>query len=113
MGGWYLSAKTVLNTNDMIMKRIGVNLFIFFLFLATFVGAIFTASIIYSLNFVTVSLDDRQRGSIACVVDSSGGCSNCPSSNLTIYNSTQALCPEWSQQDLVRVMQSQLKQSAS
>ena len=40
-------------------------------------GAIFIASLMYSVNLVDIGFTDNQRGSIACYVDAIDSCSNC------------------------------------
>jgi hypothetical protein len=72
-----------------------------------FTAAIFMASLIYSVNLVDVPLTDRLRGDIACYIDSAQGCTQC--------NNLDGLqeCPEWSDDDVIKVIQTQLKQSAT
>jgi len=76
--GWYISSKTVLNTRDKAQKQIAVYAFIgMVIFTIIAVGAIFIASLMYSVNLVDIGFTDNQRGSVACYVDAIDSCSNC------------------------------------
>ena len=78
-----------------------------------FAAAVFVASIIYSLNIVSVPFEDDARGAIACVVAATTSeCSNCPPLNTTLYGLNDTVCPEWAWEDVLRVIQTQLKSSA-
>jgi hypothetical protein len=81
-------------------------------------GAIFIASLVYSLDIVRVSLRDPRRGNIACYVDASDSCTNCCNLNPLAEderecNESEPQCPEWTSRDVSRVIQTQLKQSAT
>lgn len=117
--GWFISAKTVLNTRDKKQKEIAIFIFIVMMcFTIIAVGAIFTASLVYSLDIVRVSLKDDRRGTIACYVDATSSCTNCEcpalsaESGLDCHSDTPR-CPEWTSQDVSRIVQTQLKQSAT
>lgn len=80
--------------------------------------AIFTASLAYSLDIVKVELKDNFRGTIACYVDAVGSCSNCKClDDDTCIPEEGAeevvICPEWTSQDVSKIIQTQLKQSAT
>jgi hypothetical protein len=74
--------------------------------------AIFTASLAYSLDIVKVELKDDLRGTIACYVDAVGSCSNCKCL-VEACSPEVVICPEWTTQDVSKIMQTQLKQSAT
>lgn len=131
--GWFISSKTVLNTRDKAQKQIAVYVFIGMVILTIFaVGAIFIASLIYSVSLVDIGFTDNQRGSIACYVDAVDSCSNCNETITTLQekpgcNQTEIgflgekeipsddcrICPEWAKGDVVTIMQTQMKQSAT
>eukprot|EP00978_Attheya_sp_CCMP212_P004547 scaffold9919_cov55-Attheya_sp.AAC.1 len=106
--GWTISVFPVLNSRAKKQKQIVVYMFIATMVCTVFsVAAIFVASLIYSINLVDVPLTDRLRGDIACYIDSAQSCTQC--------NNLDGLqeCPEWSDDDVIKVIQTQLKQSAT
>ena len=137
------SAKTVLNLRDKKQKEIAIYVFIVMMIFTIFavgkftslfhlsvrtslvltatlhprLGSIFTASLIYSLDIVRVSFDEVRRGVIACYVDAAGSCSNCNCSLAEVEQDTcvssEPQCPEWTSQDVSKIIQTQLKQSAT
>ena len=74
-------------------------------------GAVFSASLIYSSSIVDVNFDDKTRGRLACYLDLAVSCSNCPKGGLE-PDSNIRWCPEWTTGEVVKVLQTQLKQSA-
>ena len=86
-------------------------LFVYFEYL----GLIFTASLVYSLDIVKVTFEDNRRGIIACYVDSnSSSCTNCDCDEPEFYCPPEARqCPEWTSRDVSRIVQTQLKQSVT
>jgi len=114
--GWFMSAKTVYNTRDKTRKLVVICVFIAMMCLTIMsIASIFSASIIFSIRIVKL-INDKDRGDLACFIDSACSCSNC---NVTFCNATtpfdpkQRLCPEWMSDDVLSVMRTQLKQSAS
>jgi len=79
--------------------------------------AIFTASLAYSLDIVKVELKDEFRGTIACYVDAVGSCSNCKCLDEIcipeVGEEKVVICPEWTSLDVSKIIQTQLKQSAT
>lgn len=74
------------------------------------VSAIFCASLIYSSTLLDLDLTSEEVSQIACIIDTVNSCSGCNEDN----NATLSIpvCPEWSEDDVVRVICTQLKQSA-
>lgn len=60
-----------------------------------------------STSLVDVPLSDSERGRIACLIDGSQSCTFCDN------KSDLRECPEWEENEVVRVLQTQLKQSAT
>lgn len=106
--GWFISAFSILNSRDKRNKICAVLLFIT-LMMGTIllIGTIFSASIAWSVNLVTYPITDDLRGIISCSIDTATSCSQC--------NNPFDLreCPEWSTEDVVRILRTQLKQSAT
>lgn len=67
---------------------------------------------IYQSNIVIIGLSDEDRGSIACFVDVIGSCTNCNPDAIENYPSDE-ICPEWTNSDVMRVIRTQMKQSAA
>lgn len=80
-------------------------------------AAIFVACILES--FFLDDIPDSARGQIACSIDQNGSCSYCPEDfellNITNPDSfaPEDECPEWSTDDVKRVLQSQAKSGAN
>lgn len=70
-------------------------------------GAIFTGSILQSTSLINVPLRDFERGKAACVIDSVQSCSFC-GNRLGLRE-----CPEWTDGEVTKVLQTQLKQSSA
>jgi hypothetical protein len=113
---WLMSAKTVYNPRDKARKLFSIYIFIAMMCLTIMaIASIASASIIFSVNLVKI-LTDPERGELACFIDSACTCSNCVNDNCNDalpYNSTQQQCPEWSIEDVLKVMRTELKLSAS
>jgi hypothetical protein len=114
--GWFISVRTVYSTRDKTRKLGAICIFIAMMCLTIMsIASILSASIIFSIRIVTL-ISEKERGELACFIDSACSCSNC---NVTycdtngIYNSSNTVCPEWSTEDVLSVMRTQLKQSAS
>jgi len=83
-----------------------------------FTAAILIYSLIDSSSIVAYGLTDEERGKTACFLLDAGGwkdsCSNCNATLITedvIENLPK--CPEWSEPDVLKLTQSQMKQSAA
>ena len=73
---------------------------------------VFAASLVFSVDLVDYGISDEERGSIACYVDTANSCTNCYP-NDEGWDPTEPQCPEWTLDDVVKVLQTQLKQSAT
>ena len=114
--GWFMSAKTVYSTRDKTRKLISICIFIAMMCLTILaIASILSASIIFSVKIVKL-ITNKERGALACFIDSACSCSNCNVSycdSKDIFNPDLPLCPEWSADNVLSVMRTQLKQSAS
>ena len=107
--GWFISTFSILSGRDKRYKHISVIFFIFLMTITSFVlTVIFVASISYSVALVDIPINPDQQHTIACGVDTADSCSNCDGSN-----PDADLCPEWSLDDVTRVLQTQTKGSAT
>jgi hypothetical protein len=112
--GWFISGYSVLNSRDKQHKKIAVSLFITTIILTIFfVGAIFAASVVFSVDIVDYGINDDDRGQIACSVDTANSCTNCFDKNDINNRNEMRQCPEWTDSDILKVLQTQLKQSAT
>jgi len=66
---------------------------------------IFSTSVTFAGALSSIPLDDSARGTIACYYAYNQACSNC--------DSETNRCPEWTSGDVVIVLQSQAKTSAT
>jgi hypothetical protein len=96
----------ILNTRDKRRKSIAIVGFIILsISIVLVLTAVFSACIAFSLSFEELPVSDTIRGKIACFIDQSGSCSGCDSSG--------PRCPEWSNDNVTRIIQSQAKAGAS
>ena len=111
--GWFISTYSVLNSRDKLHKQIAVSLFIATMVLTIFIlMVVFAASLVFSVDLVDYGISDEERGSIACYVDTANSCTNCYPNDKG-WDPTEPQCPEWTLDDVVKVLQTQLKQSAT
>jgi hypothetical protein len=104
--GIVLKCYPVLNTRQKKVKQGMIVLFIAVIILTIFaVAVVFATSLIYSLNVVSLPLANYNE--IACSLDGDGSCTGCQS------NDPKEWCPEWSNADVSRVLQTVTKQSAT
>ena len=104
--GYFLKFYTVLNRRQKRFKQGVVVLFIATIMLTIFtVATIFVTSLIYALNIVDVPLD--QYFLLACYLDSDGSCTGCEQEDPLL------MCPEWTEDDVRRVLETIMKQSAT
>mmetsp|Transcript_22291 Transcript_22291/g.44897 ORF Transcript_22291/g.44897 Transcript_22291/m.44897 type:complete len:821 (-) Transcript_22291:1051-3513(-) len=104
--GLILKCYPVLNTRQKKVKQSMIILFIVLIILTIFaVAVVFATSLIYSLSIVDLPLTEYSK--IACALDMDGSCTGCDSS----YE--ELVCPEWSKDDVARVLQTITKQSAT
>jgi len=105
------TATSVYNQRDKQRKKAAVNLFILMIIITIFlVGAIFANSLVYSVGLVDNDLGGM-RGTIACRVDTANSCTSCSTDDDNLDEEIQ--CVEWSKQDVTKILQTQLKQSAT
>ena len=108
--GWYLSVFTIRNHADKQTKSIMVLVFIFVMFAnVLMLAVIFVASILLSTNLISSDITGDEVDDVACRLDGDVSCTQCeldPSLG-------ERLCPEWTENDVTRILLTQLKQSAS
>jgi hypothetical protein len=107
--GWFLSSFSIRNAADKKTKNIAVNIFIMImatnciLIISLFAGSIVLSGVLDNDNDVARS----GRGEVACLVDQNVTCTQCG------YSDKEDRCPEWDVEDVARILQTQLKQSAT
>ena len=101
--GWFLSAFSIRSNVDKQNKSNAALILVFVLLVNAFVLlAIIMASFLWSRN---LSLTETQRGTIACTMNGS----QCTSCDEII---PELVCPEWSFEEITRIVRRQLNQSA-
>uniref|UniRef100_A0A7S2JSH7 Uncharacterized protein n=2 Tax=Leptocylindrus danicus TaxID=163516 RepID=A0A7S2JSH7_9STRA len=109
--GWGIANVPIMSAAHKRRQLFAVHLFICTVVLTIIsVSAIFCASLIYSSTFLDLDLSSEEVSLIACKIDTADSCSGCNKDNdgtLSI-----PVCPEWSEDDVVKVICTQLKQSA-
>lgn len=104
--GYFLQFYTVMNGREKKVKQGVVVFFLVTIVVTVFsVATIFAISLIYSLSIVDIPVESFHN--IACYLDFGGSCSGCNS------NIVAEICPEWSQDDVTRVLKTIMKQSAT
>lgn len=107
--GWFISTFSILSGRDKRYKHISVIFFIFLMTVTSFIlTIIFVASVSYSVALVDIPIGGDMTDTIACGVDTADSCSNCDGAD-----EDMDLCPEWSLDDVTRVLQTQTKGSAT
>lgn len=107
MLAWFLGSFSILNTSDKRRKLAGIMIFIgIATTLLVMLFAIFAASITFSLSLDDFRISDTLRADIACFIDQSGTCTQCEAEDST-------RCPEWSNEDVTRILQTQAKTGAA
>ena len=107
MLAWFLRSYDILNTTDKRRKLIAVMGFIMMsVSLLIILTTIFSACIAFSLSLEEFGITNELRGDIACFIDQSGSCTECE-------GSVNFRCPEWSKDDVTRIIQTQAKSGAS
>ena len=103
--GWFLSGFSIRSNLDKQNKSNAALILVFVLLVNAFILlTIIMASFLWSRN---LSLTDRQRGAIACTMNGSQ-CTNCDDPDLP----PDLVCPEWSFEEITRIVRRQLNQSA-
>jgi len=104
--GWYIGSRSILSTRDKRRKMIAIYFFIVTMIVILVVLAIiFSTSIAYSVKLEADGVEPEVRGSVACFIDNAGGCTRCEEVDFR--------CPEWTNDDVITVLQSQAKNSAT
>ena len=70
-------------------------------------ATLFVASIIFSADLVNAPIDESARGEVACQIDRGASCTMC---DAVLHRDR---CPEWTLDDVTKILQTQLKQSAT
>lgn len=101
-----MSSYTILSTRDKRTKSVAILTFISIMgSLLVILSIIFSTSITFSVSLVDNPVTGERRGDIACYIDESGSCTQCDQD----YNQ----CPEWSSEDVTKILQGQAKSSAT
>lgn len=88
------------------MAAVYVFIFVTSLILMVLV-TIFAGSIAFSLSFYDYPLSEESRGVLGCYIDVVNSCSDCDNPNEALR------CLEWNKEDVTRVIQTQVKNSAA
>ncbi len=105
--GLVLKCYPVLNTTQKKVKLSMIRFFLVLIILTIFaVAVVFATSLIYSLSIVDLPLTNYSQ--IACALDMEGSCTGCDS-----QSPYEEVCPEWSKDDVAKVLQTITKQSAT
>ena len=113
--GWFIGSFSILNPRDKRYKHAAILLYIF-VTVAIFAAlcTIFVGSILFSTNLVGAEgssiLTDGQRWRIACFIDRTGTCTGCEKSDML---KDEKVCPEWTHDDVTKILQTQAKASAT
>ena len=104
--GWFISAKPVMSTRHKRNKLISIWAFIISMsIIIALLITIFSTCIAFSVSLVEVPISSSQRGDIACFLENSGSCTRCEEETNR--------CPEWTTEDVTKIIQTQAKASAS
>lgn len=108
MLAWFLGTFSILNMND---KRRKSAVIVVFVAIATLLlimlATIFAGSVAFSLSLGETRISEGLRGEIACFIDQSGTCTKCDA------DEAGGRCPEWSIDDVTRILQTQAKTGAA
>ena len=115
---WLLWTCPITQTSHKHNKSIGIFVFILISFAMILTMATIFASCIVESWFLGGNISYPLRGEIACSIDQSGSCTLCPDDiaalNYTISTvPPEDQCPEWSLENVTRVLQSQAKTGAN
>ena len=103
---WVVGRISIFSTRQKWWKQAVVMCFLIVsILLAVVLVALFIGSIVYSSSLISNPSSDSVRGDFACAVDVAKSCTQC--------DSTTNRCPEWTTEDVTRVLQSQAKASAT
>lgn len=78
-------------------------------------ASIGVASIMSSISLLTDPVSESVRGRVACFVDKNVSCTNCPDveDEFKVDEDPFNVCPQWTLDEVTKVLQTQLKQSAT
>jgi hypothetical protein len=117
---WLLWTCPITQTSHKHNKAIAIIIFILISFAMIIAMATIFVSCIVEALFLGGTISDPVRGEIACSIDQSGSCTNCwEDLNSTTITGADSLilpasqCPEWSQDSVTRILQSQAKAGAN
>jgi hypothetical protein len=100
LSGWFISWSSIERTIDKKRKLVAVHLLVGSMIAASLLLiAVFSMTITFSVNLVTTPISDDMRGTIACVLGSTGGCTQC--------DQEQDRCPEWTIEDVTTIYKTQ------
>lgn len=106
--GAFIGSYSILSTRHKRYKLVAVMLFILVMVgILVSLIAIFSGSIAFSLSLVEIPITGKQRGDIACFIDRANTCSKCED-----YWGP-AKCPEWTNEDVTKILQTQAKAGAA
>lgn len=111
--GVFLKCYTVLNSTQRRIKQTIVVFFNGFVVLTIFAcTTIFAVSLIYSVTIIGYDSADYSR--MACFIDVDDSCTGCPDADESFDSVPyDSVCPEWTDSDVQRVVQTTMKQSAT
>lgn len=110
MLGWYLSKSSVLNTRHKRNKLISIWTFIILMtIILVALIALFASSLAFSSSIVDIGLSETRRSNLACIIDTAGSCTGCEE----FAAGDPRRCPQWSTEDVTKVIQAQAKASAT
>jgi hypothetical protein len=100
LSGWFISWSSIQRTIDKKRKLVAVHLLIGAMIAAgVLLIAVFGTTISFSVNIVSDPITDDMRGTIACILGSTGGCTKC--------ELQRNRCPEWTIQDVATIYKTQ------
>lgn len=109
LAGWFLSAYTINNQGDKKTKSIAAIVLIIMMAVnVAILAAIFIGSILLAASLINSPIDEKERGVVACQVDRGTSCTMCAEEV-----DAADRCPEWSLDEVTKIIQTQLKQSAT
>jgi hypothetical protein len=115
---WFIRSYPILSTSHKHHKSIAVAVFIVMSLLLTLAMAtIFASSMVELVSLNETPISDSTRGQIACSIDQSGSCTLCSNDSNHTTSTTpvpyEYQCPEWSRDDVTRILQTQGKAGAT
>ena len=104
--GWFMSSYRILSTTDKRSKSVAILLFIVIMgSLLVMLTVLLSSSVTFALSLVENPISGARRGQIACYFDFSNTCTGC--------NDPTNRCPEWTNEDVTKIVQGQAKASTT